>query len=143
MLDVSSIYTDTSTGTSPNIMPLLDVMLLLLIFFLLASVFVRPTLDVDLPQATQSDPTFGQDQQITIVVTEAGDIFVNQTPVPLPKLPSHLEAALAQDKTRQVIVRADHQSRFQNFVGVMDAAQGAGAEQLIIETRRPAAGTSP
>jgi biopolymer transport protein ExbD len=60
MLDVSSSQTDASNDPSLNIMPLLDVMLLLLIFFLLASVFIRPTLDFDLPQATQNDPAFGQ-----------------------------------------------------------------------------------
>jgi len=124
-------------------MPLLDVMLLLLIFFLLASVFIRPTLDVDLPQSTQRDPGLSPERQLIIVVTAAGDILVHQTPVPLSQLRAHLEVALAQDKTRQVIVRADQQSRFQSFVSVMDALRGAGVEQLMIETQQLTPRTSP
>jgi biopolymer transport protein ExbD len=80
---------------------------------------------------------------LTIVVTEAGDILVHQTPVPLSQLRAHLEAALALDKTRQVVVRADQQSRFQSFFSVMDAVRGAGLEQVMIETRQPAPRMSP
>ena len=72
MLDISTEHTQTRGGPGPNIMPLLDVMLLLLIFFLLASVFIQPTLNVDLPQATNSTQDFRHHKQITIVVTATG-----------------------------------------------------------------------
>ena len=49
MLNVSDEQAQRSEATGPSLMALLDVMLLLLIFFLLASVFVQPTLEVDLP----------------------------------------------------------------------------------------------
>ncbi len=135
MLDISTEHTETRGGSGPNIMPLLDVMLLLLIFFLLASVFIQPTLSVDLPQASNSSQDFSHHKQLTIVVTAAGEIRVNNTPVPLPQLQDHLATAVARNRDIPILVRADKQSVFEHFVAVMDAVKGAGAAELIIETR--------
>ncbi len=135
MLDISSEPTQTRGGAAPSIMPLLDVMLLLLIFFLLASVFIQPTLSVDLPQAANSSQDFTHHKQLTIVVTAAGEIRVNTPPVSLPQLQDHLATAVAENPELPILVRADKQSVFEHFVVVMDAVKGAGAAQLIIETR--------
>ena len=136
MLNIGEEYANTSAGAAPSIMPLLDVMLLLLIFFLLASVFVRPTLDVDLPEAANSESGLEQNNLLTISVDPDGTIFINQQAVPTEQLQSRIETALAEDKDLPVVVRADQQSVFKSFVTVMDAVKGAGAKQLIIETRR-------
>lgn len=135
MLDISSEHTQTRGRAVPSIMPLLDVMLLLLIFFLLASVFIQPTLSVDLPQAANSSQDFTHHKQLTIVVTAAGEIRVNNTPVPLLQLQDHLATTVAENPELPILVRADKQSVFEHFVAVMDAVKGAGAAQLIIETR--------
>ncbi len=135
MLDISTEHAEARAGLAPTIMPLLDVMLLLLIFFLLASVFVQPTLSVDLPQAVNSTQAFEHNKQLTIVVTAAGDIRVNNTPVPLPELRDHIAGAVAQNPAIPILVRADKQSAFEHFVAVMDAVKGAGAAELRIETR--------
>jgi biopolymer transport protein ExbD len=134
MLDISSEHAKTRGGLGLNIMPLLDVMLLLLIFFLLASVFIQPTLSVDLPQAAHSTQDFRHPKQITIVVTASGDVLVNNTPVQRPQLQDYLTTAVAQNPDLPILVRADKQSVFEHFVAVMDAVKGAGAAELIIET---------
>ncbi len=135
MLDISTEHTQARGGPAPNIMPLLDVMLLLLIFFLLASVFIQPTLSVDLPQAAHSTQDFSHHKQLTIVVTATGEIRVNNAPVPLGQLQDHIVTAMAQNPDLPILVRADKQSVFEHFVAVMDAVKGAGAAKLIIETR--------
>ena len=134
MLDISAEHNKARGGAAPNIMPLLDVMLLLLIFFLLASVFIQPTLSVDLPQAANSQQDFSQHKQITIVVTAAGDILVNNVPTLLAQLQADLTELIAQNPKLPILVRADKQSRFEHFVAVMDAVKGAGAAELVIET---------
>lgn len=135
MLDISTEHAEARSDSAPTIMPLLDVMLLLLIFFLLASVFVQPTLSVDLPQAENSTQTFEHNKQLTIVVTATGDIRVNNTPVLLPELRDYIAEAVAQNPKIPILVRADKQSVFEHFVAVMDAVKGAGAAELRIETR--------
>jgi biopolymer transport protein ExbD len=135
MLDVSRRNEAAPSGVGSSIMPLLDVMLLLLIFFLLTSIFVQPTLEVDLPGAAHSDPNLETHDLVTITVSRDGEVFLNQTPILLPDLQDHLTSALAQDPKRPIVVRADQQSAFARFVSVLDAAKGAGATQIVIETR--------
>lgn len=135
MLNLSDEQTRQSAVAGPSLMPLLDVMLLLLIFFLLASVFAQPTLEVDLPEAAHSEVSVAQNEMLSISVRPNGEVFVNQTWVPLADLQGRIEAALEQDQEMPVMVRADKQSAFEYFVKVMDAVKGAGAKQLIIETQ--------
>jgi biopolymer transport protein ExbD len=134
MLNLSDEQARQATA-GPSLMPLLDVILLLLIFFLLASVFAQPTLEVDLPEAAHSESSVEQDEILSIAVSSNGDIFINKTLVPLAELQSRIETALQQDQEMPVMVRADKQSAFEHFVKVMDAVKGAGAKQLIIETQ--------
>ncbi len=136
MLNLSEEQARRGGASGPSLMPLLDVMLLLLIFFLLASVFVQPTLEVDLPDAAHSESDPPQNDLLTISVSSDGDVFINKQFVPLEQLQGRIEAAVAADPEVPVMVRADEQSAFRYFVSVMDAVKGAGAVQLTIETQR-------
>ena len=143
MLNVSAEQAQRSEGTGPSLMALLDVMLLLLIFFLLASVFVQPTLEVDLPDAEHSEAEPPEIDLLTISVSSDGDVFINKQFVPLEQLQGRVEAAVAEDPEVAVMVRADEQSAFRYFVNVMDAVKGAGVVQLTIETEPGPGGVSP
>ena len=143
MLNVSAEQAQRSEGTGPSLMALLDVMLLLLIFFLLASVFVQPTLEVDLPDAEHSEAEPPEIDLLTISVSSDGDVFINKQFVPLEQLQGRIEAAVAEDPEVAVMVRADELSAFRYFVNVMDAVKGAGVVQLTIETEPGPGGVSP
>ena len=134
MLNVSGEHAQRSEGTGPSLMALLDVMLLLLIFFLLASVFVQPTLEVDLPDAENSEAEPPETGLLTISVSSDGDVFINKQFVPIQELQGRIETAVAADPEVPVMVRADELSAFRYFVNVMDAVKGAGVVQLTIET---------
>lgn len=143
MLNVSAEQDQRSEGTGPSLMALLDVMLLLLIFFLLASVFVQPTLEVDLPDAEHSEAEPPEIDLLTISVSNDGDVFINKQFVPLEQLQGRIEAAVAEDPEVAVMVRADELSAFRYFVNVMDAVKGAGVVQLTIETEPGPGGVNP
>ena len=134
MLNVSEEHARRSEATGPSLMALLDVMLLLLIFFLLASVFVQPTLEVDLPDAENSEAEPPETGLLTISVSSDGDVFINKQFVPIQELQGRIETAVAADPEVPVMVRADELSAFRYFVNVMDAVKGAGVVQLTIET---------
>lgn len=136
MLNISEEQAQHGVTSGLSVMPLLDVMLLLLIFFLLASVFVQPTLEVDLPDAEYSASDVPRNDILTISVSSDGDVFINKAFVPLEELQGRIEAAVAEDPGVPVMVRADEQSAFRYFVRIMDAVKGAGAAQLTIETQR-------
>jgi biopolymer transport protein ExbD len=136
MLDVGSELANGDSAINLNITPLIDVVFLLLIFFLLASAFARPTFDVELPSAAHSRLESEPKRQILVFLTRDGRVLVDEVPVPLPELQSHLEQALAADRDRPVVLQADKDSSFGGFIAIMDAAKGARAAQLIIETVR-------
>ena len=142
MLNVSEENAQRSEGTGPSLMALLDVMLLLLIFFLLASVFVQPTLEVNLPDAENSEAEPPETDLLTISVSSDGDVFINKQFVPIEELQGRIEAAVAVNAEVPVMVRADEQSAFRYFVNVMDAVKGAGVVQLTIETEPGPGGVS-
>ncbi len=135
MLDISRHRETPQAGLGNSIMPLLDVMLLLLIFFLLTSIFVQPTLEVDLPDAANSSANLEIDDLVTITVSRTGEVRLNNDLVLLVDLQAQLVLALADKPARPIVIRADQQSAFARFVAVMDAAKGAGATQIMIETR--------
>ena len=143
MLNVSEEHAQRGEATGPSLMALLDVMLLLLIFFLLASVFVQPTLEVDLPDAENSEAEPPETSLLTISVSSDGDVFINKQFVPIEELQGRIEAAVAENPDMPVMVRADEQSAFRYFVNVMDAVKGAGVVQLTIETEPGPGGVSP
>jgi biopolymer transport protein ExbD len=115
---------------------MIDVVFNLLIFFLLTLAFTRPIIEVDLPGAAHSRLEPEPKQPIIVRLTRDGQVFVDEASVRLEQLQSHIEQALAADPKRLIVLQADKQSPFGSFIGVMDAAKGAGTDHLIIETTR-------
>jgi biopolymer transport protein ExbD len=136
MLDVGAELTNTERALNLNMTPMIDVVFNLLIFFLLTLAFTRPIFEVDLPGAAHSRLEPEPKQPIIVRLTRDGQVFVDEASVRLEQLQSHIEQALAADPKRLIVLQADKQSPFGSFIGVMDAAKGAGTDHLIIETTR-------
>jgi biopolymer transport protein ExbD len=138
MLDVGADLTNTESSLSLNMTPMIDVVFNLLIFFLLTLAVTRPIFEVDLPGAAHSRIEAEPKQPIIVRLTRDGQVFIEEASVPLEHLQRQIAHALAQDLQRPVVVQADSHSPFGRFIGVMDAAKGAGTDHLIIETTRAA-----
>ena len=108
-----------------NLTPLIDVVFLLLIFFMVSTTFTRETqLSIDLPEATGKLKET-QDKQIEILIDEAGSYRVNGQGLVDDRMRT-LQAAIykiaAGDTTLPMIITADAQSSHQSVVRAMDAA---------------------
>ena len=120
-----------------NLTPLIDIVFLLLVFFMLTSHFIEDqAIDIVLPQAKQGGEA-REREFVEVVVNAAGDLSVNGRPVTLENLEETLRGALHAPETRFVRLRGDHESRLGLSVSVIDAARAAGAESLDILTRQP------
>jgi len=120
-----------------NVTPLIDVVFLLLIFFMVSTTFTKEThLTVDLPEATDASSHVVRDQ-VEITVTRTGDYAVNNVPL-VNRKPATLKAALEKvskgDHTRPLVITADAQSTHQAVVTAMDAAGQVGFTELSITT---------
>jgi biopolymer transport protein ExbD len=123
-----------------NLTPLIDVVFLLLIFFMVSTTFTRETqLSIDLPEAT-GVLREAQDKQIEILIDEAGSYRVNGKGLVDDRMRT-LQAAIykiaAGDTTLPMIITADAQSSHQSVVRAMDAAGQMGFVHLSITTRQP------
>ena len=124
-----------------NLTPLIDVVFLLLIFFMVSTTFNRETqLSIDLPEA-EGSPAPTTDEQIEILINEAGQYRVNGQGLVDSRMRT-LQAAIykisAGDTTIPMIITADAQAAHEDVVRAMDAAGQMGFVHLSITTRQPA-----
>lgn len=130
---------------SINLTPLIDVVFLLLIFFMVSTTFTRETqLSIDLPEAS-GKPGEATDEQIEILIDEAGGYRVNGQALVDGRVRT-LQAAIyklsAGDTTLPLVITADAQAAHEDVVRAMDAAGQMGFIHLSITTRQPASGPS-
>lgn len=129
-----------------NLTPLIDVVFLLLIFFMVSTTFTRETqLSIDLPEA-QGQAKATNDRQIEVLIDEEGRYRVNGQGLVDNRVRT-LQAAIykisAGDTTLPMIITADAQAAHQYVVRAMDAAGQMGFVHLSITTRQPAAPAEP
>ena len=115
-----------------NVIPFIDIMLVLLVMVLTTATFIKQgIIPVDLPsaKATQKEDT---KKELTIYVNSKGEIFLEKEKVNS----STLEEKLSKISKKQVIIlRSDKNSKFQDFVTVMDTLKKLHLEQLYIVTK--------
>lgn len=124
-----------------NLTPLIDVVFLLLIFFMVSTTFTRETqLTIDLPEA-QGQLKENVEEQIEILVDESGSYRVNGEALVDNRMRT-LQAAIYKistgDTTMPMTISADAQAAHQDVVQAMDAAGQMGFVHLSITTRQPA-----
>lgn len=132
-------------GVEVNLTPLIDVVFLLLIFFMVSTTFTRETqLSIDLPEAT-GEVREAPEQQVEIMIDEAGNYRVNGRKL-VDARPRTLQAAIykvsAGDTTLPMVITADAEASHQSVVRAMDAAGQIGFVHLSITTRQPAEQTA-
>jgi len=114
-----------------DLTPLIDCVFLLLIFFMITTVFMEVKgLSVDLPSSAQSDEDQQQKKDVNILVSATGEYTVSGTPVQPVNLAAALKGAMDEANNKSVIIQGDPQALHKNIIYAMDIATGVGAEQL-------------
>ena len=120
-----------------NITPLIDVVFLLLIFFMVSTTFERESeIDVTLPQATMDAPQ-AQSDIIEITVNANGDYYINGKRVINTQLTTLKQALLKVANGREdppILISADASATHQAVVTIMDAARQLGFVHLSFAT---------
>lgn len=120
----------------PNLTPLIDIVFLLLVFFMLTSHFVREqSLNIDLPVA-DSGEAVSEDGQLEVVISPEGLFLIDEHIVEEQNLEGVLRQHLADRKEKLVRVRGDRGSPLGNAVTILDAARKAGADSVDIVTEK-------
>lgn len=115
-----------------NVIPLVDVMLVLLVIVLTTATFISTgQIPVNLAKAKAVGDR--KDVPIVITLTSEGSLFLNDKPIPDGGLPS---ALTTQPRESAVVVRADKVTQLERFVAVVDEIRGLGFQQVSLEVIR-------
>jgi biopolymer transport protein ExbD len=125
---MKSFSRKTKLSSSVDITPLLDVVFQLLLFFILTSALVSPSIDLDLPESNGSDNALEAD--LIISVDKEGHIFLNDLSVTLEEVESSLRIFSTQNNNAVVILRADSALPYGNFFSILNASRNAGINNL-------------
>ena len=117
----------------PNLVPMIDVMLVLLIIFMMIIPMSRKALDVQLPDPNPQVPTVDtQSNQIVLEILADGSYEINNQPVPAG--PGGLDRRLREiydpRPDKLIFIKGDPALKFQDVIRAMDIARGAGVKVI-------------
>ncbi len=131
----------SKSKSEPNVVPLCDILLVLLIIFMVITPVLQKGIDIKLPETSSADEG-GGGASTAIVLTMESDrtIKINQDAIELNLLENRLRDMyqIRQDKT--IFIRADESLPYQDVLRIIDIAKGAGIETLGVIPERYASG---
>ncbi len=135
-------YTRKRRAPTINIISLIDILVILLIFFIATSTFkkTQPQLQINLPDSkTATAAVAAKTEPLILAVKTADQITLDNKPVALTALGATLQAARAQAPDRPVALQADTTAPFGVVVKVLDALKTAGVKNIPAFTQPEAA----
>ena len=123
-------------GVSIDLTPIIDMVFLLLIFFLVATTFhqTEREMQVALPAATSAGPISATLREIIVNVDAEGRIIVNGRTIDAQELRSLIERAVAGNPQQKVTVRGDRRTAYVNVIRVLDVCKGSGVQEPYLDT---------
>src|SRR5262245_18497871 len=112
-----------------NVVPLVDVMLVLLVIFMVTAPILQQGVSVQLPQA-KAGALSGEEDQLVCTVGQKGVVHLKDNAIPIDQLGPKLEAVVRLQPDKQVFLRADRSVPYGEVVRVMAAVKSAGIQGL-------------
>ena len=119
-----------------NLIPLIDIMLVLMIIFLVTATVMNPSIPLTLPKTDVSTPP-QPPEIVTVTINAKGQVYWNQQLVNLDQLANQMNTASQQRKKPSVQIRADKEARYDTVAQVMARASKAGLSDLAFVSDAP------
>ena len=134
-----NIRSATDTASEIDLTPMLDVVFIMLIFFIVTASFIKETgIDVNRPEAETSER---QDSvSILIAVSSSNEVWIDRRRVDIRSVRANIERLRAENPKGSVVVQADNKADTETVVTVLDAARAAGAYDVTLATLEGAGG---
>ena len=115
----------------PNITPMLDVVFILLIFFIVTANFIKePGLEINRPDSETSEIT--ENAAILIAIGAAGEIYMDGRRIDVRQVKANVIRLIAENPQGSVVIQADVKSTAEKIVAVMDEVREAGVGDISI-----------
>jgi len=122
----------------PNVIPMADIMLVLLIIFMVVTPMLQKGMSVDLAQVTNAREMqdADRDDAVVLAVTRDGGIFLGATRITKEEITSKVRDMLATRLDKTVYVKSDARAKYGDVVAVVDEVRAAGVDQLGLLTEK-------
>jgi biopolymer transport protein TolR len=126
-----------------NVVPYIDVMLVLLVIFMITAPMLTQGVDVELPNANAAPIEDPQSDVLVASINASGEYFIDfggeQNSLPLIELQDKVKKVIAQNPSLPVLVRGDRSVAYGDVIGLMVALQAAGVPNvgLVTEPEAP------
>ena len=123
---------------SPNVIPLADVMLVMLIIFMVITPMLSKGVSVDLVMTNNPIAMAEADKEdaVLLAVTRDGKVYLGSTPTLPEELPQKVKDILANQLDKTVYLKADARSRYERVVEVVDEVRSAGVDNMGLLTEK-------
>ena len=118
-----------------NIIPLVDVVLVLLIIFMVTTVFANDTsLKLNLPKGNRQEQMSQPPVEVTVSVDPQGNVFVNAQPTPVEDLAAKVSSYLNKSKETTLVLRGDRDAFYEKIMPVLDQVSRTGVKLTLALT---------
>ncbi|HUF35320.1 MAG TPA: biopolymer transporter ExbD [Gemmatimonadales bacterium] len=115
-------------SSEPNVVPMIDILLVLLIIFMITQPLSRMALDVQVPPPEQTTTTQAANNQIVLELGDDGSYAINGQPVPKDQLDTQIHAIFDPRPAKLLFIKAGTNRLYQDVIEAMDVARGAGVQ---------------
>src|SRR5271155_1411217 len=124
---------------APNVIPMADIMLVLLIIFMVITPMLQKGLSVDMAKAENSVkmPGADKDDAVIIGITRDGRTYLGREEIGLDQITSVVKDQLSNRLDKTVYVRSDQRAKYGDVVKAVDEVRSAGVENLGLLTEKP------
>jgi biopolymer transport protein ExbD len=132
---------------APNVIPMADIMLVLLIIFMVVTPMLQKGVSVDMAKANNAQDMrdADKDDAIIIAVTRDGNLFLGSSRIQLDEITGKVKDLIANRLDKTVFVRSDSRAKYGDVVKAVDEVRSAGVDHLglLTEKNRGAAAGAP
>ena len=137
-----------SVVSAPNVVPMADIMLVLLIIFMVVTPMLQKGVSVDMAKVMNPRelPDADKDDAIIVAITRDGSLYLGSTKVVLDQITNQVKDRIANRLDKTVFIRSDARAKYGDVVKVVDEVRAAGVDNIgllteKVEQRRP--GSAP
>lgn len=129
----------------PNVIPMADIMLVLLIIFMVVTPMLQKGISVDLVPVNNPNEmkAADQDDAIILAVTRDGNIFLGSTQIRRDEVTAKVRDQISNRVDKTVFVKSDARAKYKDVVSVVDEVRAAGVDQLGLLTEKKQTGRAP